>query len=118
MNQSYRAGDVVESDLGNVPGEVRGHEQGFVRPCIIIRSFNNLGLATIVPCTTKSPGVPLFTIVALTKGTGDLTRDSYALCHQIRTISVDRILRSWGRLGERDFAKVQTVLLDTLFVQY
>jgi len=73
-----------------------------------------LGLIIIVPCTTTFPKYSLYTIVKLNKGQGGLTSDSFALCHQIRTISVDRITRKRGQLGMTEILKIQTVLLDTL----
>lgn len=114
MSQTYQKGEVVEINLGNPPKEIKGHEQGYHRPCIIIKSFNNLGLAIIVPCSTKEPRYSLYTIVKLLKGVGGLTSDSYALCHQIRTVSYDRIIKSRGHLPPTDILKIQSVLIDTL----
>lgn len=68
MRQSYQKGEVVDVDLGKPQKEVKGHEQAFYRPCVIITSFNNLELAVIVPCTTKKPRYSLYTNVKLSKG--------------------------------------------------
>jgi mRNA interferase MazF len=99
-------------DLGEVP-EVRGHEQAKTRPCIVVKSFSNLKLAIVLP-VTGSTKLSFYTIVPLAQGTGGLTKDSYVLCHQIRTISFDRVTRSVGKLDKRDFLKIQSVLSDTL----
>lgn len=114
MKQNFTKGEIVNVNLGSPPTEIKGHEQGFVRPCIIIKSFNNLDLAIVVPLTTKSPKYSIYTIVKLLKGSGGLTEDSYALCHQIRTVSFDRIIGKRGKLDSKDISKIQSVLVDTL----
>lgn len=114
LKQNYSTGDIINVDLGKTPYEVKGHEQANKRPCIIIKSFNTLNLAIIIPCTTKEPKHSIYTIVKLLKGTGGLDADSYALCHQIRTISYDRILHKIGKLDNTSLLKVQSVILDTL----
>jgi mRNA interferase MazF len=94
--------------------EIRGHEQGYERPCVIIKSFNNLDLAVVIPLTTKESKYSLYTIVKIPKGTAGLTADSYALCHQIRAISFDRIVSKRARLDSKDVLKINAVLIDTL----
>jgi mRNA interferase MazF len=114
MKQTFTKEDVIDVHLGNPPQEVKGHEQALLRPCVVIKSFNNLGLAVIVPLTTSEPRYGLFTIVKIAKGQGGLTEDSFALCHQIRTISFDRILSKRGMLDTKNMLKIHAVLLDTL----
>ena len=101
-------------NLGNPPKEIKGHEQGFIRPCVIIKAFNNLEIAVIVPCSTKEPRYSLYTIVKILKGIGGMVSDSYALCHQIRTISFDRIIKRRGHLPQNDILKISSVLSDAL----
>ena len=114
MKALFTKGEIINVDLGAPPKEIKGHEQGFERPCIVIKSFNNLELAIIIPLTSKTPPYSLFSIVKIDKGTAGLTADSYALCHQIRTISFDRIISKRARLSEKDVLKIQAVLLDVL----
>ncbi|MBO0935092.1 type II toxin-antitoxin system PemK/MazF family toxin [Fibrella sp. HMF5335] len=114
MGQSFTKGQIINVNLGNPPEEVKGHEQGLERPCVIIKSFDNLNLAVVVPLTTKEPKYSLFTTVKIIKKTAGLTADSYALCHQIRTISFDRIVGKRGKLPDIDVLKVQAVLIDIL----
>jgi mRNA interferase MazF len=114
MKQNFTKGEIVNVNLGKPPKEIKGHEQGFERPCVIIKSFNNLELAVVVPLTTKEAKYSLFTIVKIIKGTAGLTADSYALCHQIRTISFDRIVSKRARLDKKDILKINTVLIDAL----
>ena len=114
MKQNYSKGDIIYVNLGNPPNEVKGHEQAKERPCVVIKSFNNLELAIIIPLTTKEAKYSLFTIVKILKGKAGLTADSYALCHQIRTISFDRIISKSAKLDTKDILKIQAVLIDTL----
>ena len=114
MKQNYTKGEIVNVNLGNPPKEVKGHEQGFERPCVVIKSFNNLELVVVVPLTTKEAKYSLFTIVKIPKSTAGLTADSYALCHQIRTISFDRITSKRTKLDNKDILKIHSVLIDTL----
>ncbi len=114
MQQDFQKGEITNVDLGTPPKEIKGHEQGYDRPCIIIKSFPQLQLAIVIPCTSKIQKYNHYTIVKLTKGSGGLTADSYAFCHQIRTVSFDRIKSVRGRLITQDILKIQTVLLDTL----
>jgi len=114
MKENYSKGEIINVNLGIPPTEVKGHEQGLERPCIIIKSFNNLQLAIIVPLTTKETKYSLYTIVKIAKGTAGLTADSYALCHQIRTISFDRIISKRAKLENKDILKIHAVLIDTL----
>jgi len=114
MKQNFSKGEIVNVNLGTPPKEIKGHEQGFERPCVIIKSFNNLDLAIVIPLTTKQAKYSLFTIVKIPNGTAGLTSDSYALCHQIRTISFDRIVSKRARLEHKDILKIHSVLIDTL----
>jgi mRNA interferase MazF len=107
-------GEIIDVNLGQPPKEVKGHEQAFERPCIVIKAFSNLGLAIIIPVTSKQPKYWFYTIVKLPKGSGGLTSDSYALCHQIRTISFDRVMKKRAKLENKDILKIHSVLIDTL----
>jgi mRNA interferase MazF len=107
-------GEIIDVNLGQPPKEVKGHEQGFKRPCIVIKAFHNLGLAIVIPVTSNQPKYSIYTIVKLLKGSGGLTSDSYALCHQIRTVSFDRIIKKRGKLDSKDILKIHSVLIDTL----
>jgi mRNA interferase MazF len=112
--QNYSKGDVIHVNLGSPPKEVIGHEQGLIRPCIVIKSFTSLKLVIVIPLTSKEPKYSLFTIVKIPKDGLILKLDSYALCHQIRTISFDRIVTPLGKLERMDVLKIQAVLTDML----
>jgi mRNA interferase MazF len=107
-------GSIVNVQLGAPPKEVIGHEQGFTRPCIVLKHFSKLKLAVVIPCTSKTPPNAYYSIVQLKSGVGGLTIDSYALCHQIRTVSLDRITSIIGQLPPNEFFKIQSVQADIL----
>jgi mRNA interferase MazF len=114
MKTNFIKGEVVDVDLGQPPKEIKGHEQGFVRPCVIIKAFNHLHLSIVIPLTSKIPTYANYTVVKILKGNAGLTKDSYALCHQIRTISFDRIVKKRAKLDQKDILKINAVLIDTL----
>ena len=114
--ENYLNGEVIQVNLGSVEkGEVRGHEQAKKRPCVVIKAFNKLGLLIVVPFTTtqQKSSPPHVTKIFPTQNNG-LTDDCNALCHQIRTISVERLETKMGVLDDIDFKKIQVTLLDTL----
>ena len=114
MPDQFKTGDLVDINLGSPPDQVKGHEQGEIRPCLVIKSFERLGLLIVIPVTGTQQMYSLYTIVELPAGTGGLTKTSYALCHQIRTVSLKRITKRRGSITSRDLSKVITVLRDTL----
>ena len=52
----------------------------------------------------------LFTTVALKAGHNGLTKDSFALCHQLRSVSEQRVGRILGKLSALDLEKVKVVV--------
>ncbi|MFN8361345.1 MAG: type II toxin-antitoxin system PemK/MazF family toxin [Candidatus Kapaibacterium sp.] len=114
MNKKFIAGEIVYANLGKPPKEVVGHEQGKERPCIIVNTFPSLQLAVIVPLTSKTPPRMHYTHVFIPSGTAKLTNDSYVLCHQLRTISYDRISRNLEVLDTSSFFKILSVLKAVL----
>ena len=114
MAAIYQQGQVIDVDLGTPPTEVQGHEQGKRRPCVVISAFNSLKLVIIVPCTSRK--FSHYTVVRLNHGSGGLTNESYVLCHQVRTVSFQRIKKSIGQLNALDLERIKTVLADTIDV--
>ena len=113
---SPKRAQVVMIDLGKVPNQVIGHEQANTRPCVVIQTLDYSELAVIVPFTKQD--VPqIYSIVKVLKHSGGLTSDSFALCHQIRSVSYKRIVKSLGYLPDRDFNKINTVLADFLDIE-
>lgn len=95
----------MESLLTPAPGEVycvdlgsgEGHEQGGRRPCLVVSSHEYIrevdSLVTIMPCTDRDRG--WVNHVALT-GMIALSRPTFVMTEQLRTVSRLRLLRFAG----------------------
>jgi len=115
MKKKYKRGEVIMVDLGEVGSkQIIGHEQGKTRPCIIIKSLHSIGLLIILPITSSKPKSLRYYHVKILKGEGNLTYDSYVLCHQIRTVSTDRVIDKIGSLPSLVNNKIRNILLDLL----
>jgi mRNA interferase MazF len=108
--------DVVMVGLGTIPNQIVGREQANKRPCIVIQTLDYSELAVIVPFSSKIPPQPQhFTTVKIQNDSSNgLNTESYALTHQIRTISFQRIEKQMGSLSNIDMNKIKTVLADFL----
>lgn len=112
---SYQKGEILYIDLGEVGSPaIKGHEQGNSRPCVVITSLHRIGLLIIIPFTSRRPSKLKFYHVKVAKNIGGLTMDSYALCHQIRTIATDRVKRYIGKLPTNYLNRIRTVLWDLI----
>lgn len=94
-----RKSDIIWVDFGEVLNAV-GHEQAKTRPCIVIKDFNRLQMAIVLPLSTKEKSY--YTVVKIDKIETGMSLDSYALCHQLRTISYNRIKGKTGTLYLRE----------------
>lgn len=113
---TYKRGDVVQVNLGNVE-EVRGREQANTRPCVIIKYLEFQNLAIIIPLSTHQNANLSYCSVEIEQRENGLNKKGYALCHQIRTISTERILRKFCELNEFEMAKIITTLSDFLEIE-
>lgn len=104
---NYNPGDIVVIDLG----ETVGHEQKGKRPSVLV-SDCLFGVMIIVPLTTKERS--WWTVVEIEKGEGGLKGKSFALCHQLRAISAERIKNKIGSLKLDTLNKIKTVLANIL----
>jgi mRNA interferase MazF len=82
---------------------VRGHEQGRIRPCVVISedTFNQgpAGLVIIVPMTTRDRRIPMH--VAVSPPDGGVRQRSFVKCEDVRSISVERMLERWGTISDQ-----------------
>lgn len=113
IGRPYR-GMVVEVSLDPVVG----HEQGKSRPCVVIQNDvgNRFSSTTIVvPLTAashiKTPS-PIY--VPVKKGDGGATKDSYALCDQVRTVDQQRFRFILGSLSPETMDAIDAALLISL----
>jgi mRNA interferase MazF len=107
-------GMVVEVSLDPVVG----HEQGRSRPCVVVQNDvgNRFSSTTIVvPLTAashiKTPS-PIY--VPIKRGDGGTSKDSYALCDQIRTVDQRRFRAVYGSLSPETMAQIDAALLVSL----
>lgn len=110
--RDYKSGEVVYVDLGDTVG----HEQKRKRPAVILSEpkvgGKPLRLIIIIPLTTKKK--EWWTMVEINKGESGLKEVSYAMCHQIRSISVERVEERWGKVSLLTLNKIKTVLATLL----
>jgi mRNA-degrading endonuclease toxin of MazEF toxin-antitoxin module len=68
-----------------------GHEQAGVRRALVVssESYHRSRMATVCPISARSPKYP--NEVALPRGEAGQTKDAVILCHQVRTLSLDRV---------------------------
>lgn len=80
---------------------VRGHEQGKKRPCLVVsdNAFNAIphGLVWVVP-VSSSPRRHNLT-VEVSPPEGGMKVTSAVLCHQLRTVSIERLDKRAGRVS-------------------
>ena len=115
----WRRWDLVLLDLE----AVRGSEQGRTRPALVVSNddFNaRFPLVTVLPLT-KQDGKKRRAYdfeVLLREGAGN-RRHSIVMPHQIRTVSVARVLRRLGRLDDADLRQqVEDRLLEHLAIRF
>ena len=93
-----RRGDVCLAELS----PTRGSEQAGSRPAIIVSrdAINRFSpVVIVVPITGLEHKTRIYpSQVVVRAGTGGLTKDSIALCEQVRAISKERLARHLGHL--------------------
>jgi mRNA interferase MazF len=90
-----------------------GSEQAGRRPVVIVSTDDLLvgPTAIVVPLSSRIPDrMPAF-LVPLPRAQTGLARDSVALCHQVRALSVRRLVQPAGPdLGETDMRAIAGAL--------
>ncbi len=86
-----------------------GHEQRGIRPCVIVSDPDVIGnqrfpLICVVPVTGTSGQGLLYP--ALAPGRSGLTKTSFALIDQLRSIDKRRIRRVFGELSQEEIAAI------------
>lgn len=89
----------------------RGREQRGTRPVLVLSAdlFNEgpAELAIVLPLTSRDRGIPNH--VPVRPPEAGVDRPSYVLCEAIRSLSLKRFHKRWGRVGEDTLARVETV---------
>ena len=104
MAKIPKQGDVWWIDLE----PVRGHEQGKKRPCLVVSAdeFNAIphGLVWAVPVTSNPRRHSL--TVEIVPPEGGMKVTSAVLCHQLRTVSVERMDKRAGMVSAATMQEV------------
>lgn len=91
---------VVQAELD----PIRGSEQAGTRPVLIVSNEainESLPIVTVLPLTTRREGRRVYsTEVLLPSRKAGQPQESIVLVHQIRTLSKDRLRRSYGWLED------------------
>ena len=104
--EAPKRGEIWWADLE----PMKGHEQGGRWPCLVVSvdEFNRLphGLVWTVPITSNVRFRHAFA-VAVQPPDGGLKVESLILCHQLRTISTERLAKRAGVLPGELFDEVK-----------
>lgn len=88
---------------------VRGHEQAGTRPALVVSvdTFNHgpAGMVVVLPITSRSKGVPLH--VCVSPPEGGLTLPSFIKCEDVRSVSIDRLVRRLGSVDANTLVLVE-----------
>lgn len=105
--QNIHRGDIFYADLSPVVGS----EQGGVRPVLILQNDtgNRHSPTTIVCAITGKPKKPIPTHIAV-GSVGRLSKESFALLEQIRTIDHSRLQEKIGGLNEKQMEEINIAL--------
>lgn len=95
----------------------RGHEQAGRRPALVLSTnqFNNgpAGLVLVAPMTSRQRNIPLH--VRLDPPEGGVRSPSFIKCEDIRSISTERLVETWGMVEIATLREVEDrvrILLD------
>jgi len=95
-----------------------GHEIRKTRPCLVVQ--NDVGnrfspVTIVVPVGGAEHVAKIYPIhVLISKGEGGLTKDSVAMCNQIRCVDESRIGKTHGHVSTATMAKVDQALKVSL----
>ena len=80
----------------------KGHEQHGRRPALVVSAdpFNHgpAKLVVVVPLTTRDRGIPLH--VRIDPPEGGVRETCFAKCEDVRSVSVERLAKCWGTVGD------------------
>ena len=108
-----KRGEIYLADLD----PTRGSEQAGRRPVLVFQHnlINRFSRTVIcIPFTTNLRRAQLPSCLLVLAGEGGLSRDSVALCHQMRVLDQDRLVTRLGRVSDEMLAEVERVVAFTL----
>jgi mRNA interferase MazF len=97
---NIRKWSIYRADLNPVIGS----EQGKTRPVLVISEdeINNLlNIVNVLPITSRKPGRNIYpNEVLLPANNYGLINESIILCHQIRTLDKQRLVKEYGQIND------------------
>lgn len=108
MTDAVEVGEIVWIELN----PTRGHEKQKTRPCIVVqKKITALDLITVLPITDDNGRrkEPFFVKISNTEQAG-LKKRSVIDCYQIRTVSLERMVRKTGEVDEAELDNVKSSL--------
>jgi mRNA interferase MazF len=103
-----RRGDIWLVDFG---GPV-GPEQAGIRPAVVVSTDRHndgwSGVLIVVPVTTSRHGLPSH--IEIEPGASGLETVSYAKCEDLKSISVERLVRREGTIEPRSLFEIGRAL--------
>jgi mRNA interferase MazF len=89
-----------------------GHEQGFRRPAVVVSAdrmnMSRAGLVIMVPVTRTHRGLPSH--VELDADDAGLQDTSYAKAEEVKSVSVERLVRRLGQVPAPQMQRLSSVL--------
>ena len=113
MKTTLKRGEVWLATLN----PTKGSEQAGTRPVIVFQNdvvsrFSTTVIA--IPLTTNMRRASLPICLAIEKGDGGLSRESVALCFQMRSLDKTRLIKRLGQLKNGTITQIEEVVLLTL----
>lgn len=107
-NLLYKAGEVWWCALGlNIGHEQDGDHESFERPVIIIKTFAN-ETCLCVPMTTSGKSNTFYYPMTL------FEKNIHIITSQIKTLSVQRLLRKSGSISSQEFKKLRNFIRNNI----
>jgi mRNA interferase MazF len=107
-------GEVYQANLDPVTGS----EQGGTRPVLIVSrdALNaNAPIVIVVPLTSRENKKRLYpTHVELAAGEAALSKNSVALCEQVRAVSKNRLTKRIGQVSSQKMSLIDATLIIAL----
>jgi mRNA interferase MazF len=98
-------------------GYPRGAEQAYIRPALIVQANalqNVWHTILVVPFTSQVHWKGVATTVSVAAGTGGLSQDSVALCHQLSAVDKMRIRDRIGVLPAATLTGIEDAIIRTM----
>jgi mRNA interferase MazF len=95
------------------PDPAVGHEQQKTRPCVVVSSNlvnENSSLVVVCPLTEGVKLTPTLFHVPISKGEGGTTKDSMALCNQVKAVDKVRLMEKIGNLKAPSMSRIDAGL--------